>query len=129
MVLRNEGILSHHFTVSQTQRNTAKVIEILCFMLLFVIIIFDITGYFPLKAAALTEHHVMKAHWGVEVCLHAFLTSALDGGGWSASRPGRFIPRERAPGTHWIGGWVGPRASLDAVVRRKLPSPCRDSNP
>jgi hypothetical protein len=31
------------------------------------------------------------------------LTSALDGGEWSASRPGRFTPRERAPGTHWIG--------------------------
>jgi hypothetical protein len=29
--------------------------------------------------------------------LHAFLTSALDGGEWSASRPGRFIPSERAP--------------------------------
>jgi len=35
-------------------------------------------------------------------------TSALDGGEWSASRPGRFTPRERAPGTRWIGGWVGP---------------------
>jgi hypothetical protein len=31
------------------------------------------------------------------------LTSALDGGEWSASRPGRFTPRERAPGTHWVG--------------------------
>jgi len=29
--------------------------------------------------------------------LHAFLTSALDGGERSASRPGRFTPRERAP--------------------------------
>jgi hypothetical protein len=28
---------------------------------------------------------------GVEVRLHAFLTSALDGGDWSASRPGRVI--------------------------------------
>jgi hypothetical protein len=33
-----------------------------------------------------------------------------------ASRPGRFTPRERAPGTCWIGGWVGPRAGLDAVA-------------
>jgi hypothetical protein len=33
------------------------------------------------------------------------LTSALDGGDWSASRPGRFTPRERAPGTQWIGSW------------------------
>jgi len=31
------------------------------------------------------------------------LTSALDGGKWSASRPGRFTPKEKAPGTHWIG--------------------------
>jgi hypothetical protein len=27
-------------------------------------------------------------------------------------------PRERAPGTHWIEGWVGPRAGLDDVVKR-----------
>jgi hypothetical protein len=57
------------------------------------------------------------------------LNSALHGGEWSASRPRRFTPRERAPGTHWIGGWVGPRADLDAVVKRKIPSPCRDLKP
>jgi len=50
----------------------------------------------------------MKTYRGVEVQLHAFLTSALDGGEWSVSRPGRFTPRKRAPGAHWIGGWVGP---------------------
>jgi hypothetical protein len=27
----------------------------------------------------------------------------LDGGEWSTSRPGHFTPRERAPGTHWVG--------------------------
>jgi hypothetical protein len=68
----------------------------------------------------------MKTYWGVEVLLHAFLTEALDGGEWSASRPGRFNPRERAPGTHWRGGWMGPRAGLDAVVKKKIPSPRRD---
>jgi hypothetical protein len=57
------------------------------------------------------------------------LTSALDGGEWSASRPRRFTPRERVPGTHWTGGWVGPRAVLDAVVKRKIPSPRRESKP
>jgi hypothetical protein len=57
------------------------------------------------------------------------LTSALDGGEWSASRPGLFTPRERAPGTHWIGGWVDPRAVLDAVVKRKITNPRRESNP
>jgi len=38
-------------------------------------------------------------------------------------------PREKAPGTHWIGSWVGPTAILDAVVMRKIPSPCWESNP
>jgi hypothetical protein len=57
------------------------------------------------------------------------LTSALDGGEWSASRPGRFTPRTRAPCTHWIGGLVGPRAVLDTAVKRKIPNPRRESNP
>jgi hypothetical protein len=52
----------------------------------------------------LIKHHAMKTYWGVEVYLHVFSTSALDGGEWSASHPGHFTPRERAPGTHWIGG-------------------------
>jgi hypothetical protein len=46
------------------------------------------------------------------------MTSALDEGEWLASRPSRFTTRERAPSTHWIGGWVGPRAVLEAVVKR-----------
>jgi hypothetical protein len=49
-----------------------------------------------------------------------FLTSALVGGDWSPSRPSRFTPGERTPGTNWIGGWVGPRAGLDDVEKRKL---------
>jgi hypothetical protein len=60
--------------------------------------------------------HAMKTYGKVEVKLHAFLTSALDVDGWSDSRPGRFTARERAPGTHCIGGWVGPRAGLDACI-------------
>jgi hypothetical protein len=55
------------------------------------------------------------------------LTSALHGGEWSASRLGRFIPGT-AHGTHWIGGWVGPRAGLDTVSKRKIPSPPPNSN-
>jgi len=37
--------------------------------------------------------------------------------------------RDKNHGTHWMGGWMGPRAGLDAVVNRKIPSPCRESNP
>jgi hypothetical protein len=43
------------------------------------------------------------------------LTSALDGGEWSASRPGRFIPRERAPGTRWIGG-----SYVECIIKVKV---------
>jgi hypothetical protein len=62
----------------------------------------------------------MKAYGGVDVCIHIILTSALAGGEWSASRPCRLTPGERVPGTHWIGGWVGPRAGLDDVEKRKF---------
>jgi hypothetical protein len=48
------------------------------------------------------------------------LTSGLVGDEWTASHPGRFTPGERAPGTHWIGGWVGSRAGLDDVDKRRL---------
>jgi hypothetical protein len=34
----------------------------------------------------------MKAYWGAKVYLHSFLTSAVDGIDWSASRPGRLSP-------------------------------------
>jgi hypothetical protein len=61
---------------------------------------------------------------------YSFTTSALDGGEWSASRPGRvFTPGERTPGTHCTGGWVGPRAGLDTEDRGKILCPCRGSNP
>jgi hypothetical protein len=62
----------------------------------------------------------MKMNAGVDVESHTFLTSALDGGEWSASRSGRFIPRDNVPSTYFIGGWVGPRTSLDDVEKEKI---------
>jgi hypothetical protein len=62
----------------------------------------------------------MKTYWGVDVWIHVFLTSALVGGEWSASSPCCITPGERAPGTHLKGGWVGPRAGLDNVEKRKF---------
>jgi hypothetical protein len=47
-------------------------------------------------------HH--EGVWGKWRCSSTHsLASALDGGEWSASLPGCFITRERAPGTQWIG--------------------------
>jgi hypothetical protein len=62
----------------------------------------------------------MKTYGGANVYVHIFLTSAMVGGEWSASRPGRFTPGERAPGIYWIGDWMGPRFGLDNVEKRKL---------
>jgi len=63
-----------------------------------------------------SKHHTMKAYWGAEIYLHALLTSALDSGDWSASRPSRFTPGKGAPGTHWKRNWIGPRSGLDHPV-------------
>jgi len=58
------------------------------------------------------------------------LTSALDGGQWSASRHSSFIPWERAPGTHWTGGWVGHKADLTRWRREKrVFAPAENPNP
>jgi hypothetical protein len=57
---------------------------------------------------------------GVDVYIHIFSTSALLGGEWSTSRPGRFTPGERAPCSHWIRGRVDLRAGLDDLEKRKF---------
>jgi hypothetical protein len=62
----------------------------------------------------------------MEILHHVFLTLELDRVEWSASRFGRFTPREIAPLTHWVGGWAGSRAVLDTVVKRKIPTPRRE---
>jgi hypothetical protein len=72
----------------------------------------------------------MKAYGGVDIYIQIFLTSALVGGQWSASRTGRFIPWERARGTHWRGGWMDHRAGLDNVENRTfLTLPDSNSHP
>jgi hypothetical protein len=34
--------------------------------------------------------------------------------------PAAIYPRERTPDTHWMGGWVGPRAGLNTQARGKI---------
>jgi hypothetical protein len=74
-----------------------------------------------------TEHRAVKAHWGsggIAPCI-------LDLGGEVSGllhAPAAFPPRERFPGSHWIGSCEGLRAGLDAVVKRKIRGPCQDSN-
>jgi hypothetical protein len=46
------------------------------------------------QTQCLIRHHTMKKYWGMEVQLHAFSTSALEGSEWSASCPSRSTLRE-----------------------------------
>ena len=62
--------------------------------------------------------HAMKAHGGLEVLVHSFLTSAVAGRAWRASFSDRFIPGVWMPGTHWIRNMVGQRSDLEALEKR-----------
>lgn len=64
---------------------------------------------------------------GSGVLAPPFLTSEAEGSEWSSSRLGRLISGNRALGTHWIKGSVGPRGCLD-VMKRKISEPCQESN-
>jgi len=72
----------------------------------------------------LTKYRTLKTYGEVELKLHAFLSSPQDGGEWSASRPGErtLVPTGHEP------GYMGPRASLDAVKQRKNSCPWRESS-
>jgi hypothetical protein len=87
---------------------------------------------FPFHCMMITvKHHAMKVYWGSG----GIAPQIFDlGTRWrwvvtAPSCPRHFTPRERAHGTHLIVCWVGPRARLDVVVKRKIPSPCWDFNP
>jgi hypothetical protein len=77
----------------------------------------------------LTKHRAMKTYWGsggTAPCILDLCTR------WSwvvsfTHRP--LYPQGKSPGTHWIGGWMGPRAGLDTVAKRKIPCPRPDSHP
>jgi hypothetical protein len=36
--------------------------------------------------------------------------------------PRSLYPRGKSPGIYWIGGWVGPRARMDDVEKKILPT-------
>jgi len=65
-----------------------------------------------MKTTPSVIQHVTKTYGGAEIKLHAFLNSAPHGG-----------KLETALDTHLVGGWLGPEASLEAMVKRKIPFP------
>jgi hypothetical protein len=64
----------------------------------------------------------------MEVKLQSFLTSALDGDGWSDSPSGRFTSGELAADTHCIAGTVDSRAGVGALKKRYISYSSRESN-
>jgi hypothetical protein len=84
------------------------------------------TTTFDLRKAKLSHYRHEGDKEERKYSSYSFLTSALDGGKWSASHPSRAVPTQRAPDTHSIGGWVGLRAT---EVRGKILCLCRGSNP
>jgi hypothetical protein len=66
--------------------------------------------------------------WSVYIA-PTLLISTVNEGEWSVSCPGHFTSEKRAPGTHWIGGWVDPRDGLEAIEKRKTSCLWWESNP
>jgi hypothetical protein len=60
---------------------------------------------------------------------YSLLTSALDGVSGEHHAMAAFYPQERTPGSHWISGWVGPRAGLDTEARGKIILPLSGIEP
>jgi hypothetical protein len=83
----------------------------------------SIPGKLKGKGHPRTDHEGPEGEYRYSSTLS--ITSALDGGGWSAPSPGPLYPRDRL-GTHCTGGWVGPRAGLDVCEKSR---PHRDSIP
>jgi hypothetical protein len=54
---------------------------------------------------------------------YSFLTSALVGVSGQNHAPAGINLQGKDSGTHWMGGWVGPRAGLDTETRGKNPLP------
>jgi hypothetical protein len=68
----------------------------------------------------------MKANLGADVraYLQNLVTSALVGGEWSASRPGRFTS-----GPHWIGRLGGPQIRFGRPGEEKVIEPAGTRTP
>jgi len=62
----------------------------------------------------------MKKYWGVEYSsTYSWLRNKMELSGRLHVVRVLPPPRVRVPDIPWIGGWVGPRVSLDMVVKRK----------
>jgi hypothetical protein len=61
--------------------------------------------------------------WVVKLQLDVFLTLTLAGSEWSGACPSLSVHEEKYPNNYFIGDWVDPRDKLEAVAKRKIPTP------
>jgi hypothetical protein len=61
-------------------------------------------------------------HGGMESWLHSFLTMTLNVGECTASS----TPATRAPGTHYVEGWVGRRIGLCTFKKTNVSCSCQE---
>jgi hypothetical protein len=94
------------------------------FILLFLVVVVDKGKAVPLPTKA-PRYEDILGEWRHN---HVFFDLGARWKWMVSFTPRPLYPRERAPGTHWIGGWVDLRAGLDTVWKRKIPSPRRESN-
>jgi hypothetical protein len=73
---------------------------------------FNYVTVYARQLTCILLHITMKTYGGVEVIVHIL---DLGTGQWSASRPCCFTADESAPCTHLLGGWLVPRAGLEAL--------------
>jgi hypothetical protein len=73
--------------------------------------------------------HAMEAFWGEGYSSYSFSTSALDGGEWSASHPGRALPPGKGPAVPIVqeAGWA-PEPVWTQRIEEKSFCLCRGSN-
>jgi hypothetical protein len=77
----------------------------------------------------LTSHHAMETYSRSVGIVPRILNIDIRWRWVVSFTPRSLYPGERAPGTHRIGGWMNPKANLDAVAKRKIPASRRESNP
>jgi hypothetical protein len=85
--------------------------------------------YISLRPCALTEHHTMKAYWGNGGIALRILDLGIRWRWVISFTPRPLYPQGKSPWYPLRRNWVGPRTGLNAVVRRIISSPYRDSNP
>jgi hypothetical protein len=67
--------------------------------------------------------------WGSVGIAPPLLTPALYGANGQLHVPAALPLKERASVIYWVGGWLGFRAGMDAMEKKKISCPCRESIP